>query len=162
MLRVAIARAQIRPCFQDFVEGSAAHPSVATQELVHGIDSVNWIAHGCDDFAARNVGLDKLAGAGFEKRAGTYLHDFSFTGRVAKVIRVPTDFLLVEVVEEVRILGPVGHVHGVTQRVVKPGRAGTRGPDSDNVGEPHKGIFHTNWACSASAYRRATARSSVD
>ena len=85
--------------------------------------------------------LDPLAGLRPEKHAGTNLDDFSIAGRVAKVVGVPLDSLVIEMLEEVRIFDARGHVHRVAQSVVEPGRAGARGADSDNVGEPHRPYF---------------------
>src|SRR5713101_6088703 len=107
-----------------------------TLELVHGIYSIYRIPNRREDFALRNVGLHTFGGLLSEKRARANLDDFSLTSRIAEVIGVPLDTFVVEVVEEVRVLGASGHVHRVPQHIVKPGRAGPRRANSDNVGEP--------------------------
>src|SRR5208282_1949460 len=99
------------------------------------------IAHRRDGFAVRNVSLDACWRLRMEKIRRRDFCDGTAAGRVAKVMRVPVDALVVERTEKLRLLDAVGHVHRVAQRVVEPGRTSARRPDSDNVGEPHLPYF---------------------
>src|SRR5260370_42697733 len=130
--------------FDGLVQGSTADPSEAPQEFVHRIDSIDRVAHGCDNFAFWNVQLDLLTGVRSEKNGRTNLDDWPVTTSITKMARVPLDSLVLESLEEMRILDVGGHIPGFAPPVVLPGQSRAPGPDSNNAGEPHRPYYISN------------------
>ncbi len=62
--------------------------------------------------------------------------DFAIAGRVAKMMRVPVDALVVERVEELRLLDAVGQIDAAFEHAMQPGGAGAAGTSADNFGQP--------------------------
>src|SRR5271156_4331700 len=60
--RVTIGASEIGRRFDCLLERSTSYSAVVTLELVHGIHSIDGVAHGRDDLAIWNVQLDALAG----------------------------------------------------------------------------------------------------
>src|SRR5277367_341035 len=131
---IAIAAAEIGPRFQDLVEG-AVRPREMQHELVRGKCMIDRIAQRRDDAAIRNVSFDARGRIRMEK-VRTNFSDLPLAGRVAKMSRVPVDALVVEGVEELRLLDAVGQIDVTLEHTMQPGGAGTPGTSADNFWQP--------------------------
>ena len=131
---VAIAAAEIGARFQDLVEG-ALRPREMQHELVRGKRMIDRIAQRRDDAAIRNVSLDARGRIRMEK-VRTNFSDLPLAGRVAKMSRVPVDALVVEGVEELRLLDAVRQIDVTLEHAMQPGGAGAAGTSADNFWQP--------------------------
>src|SRR5271156_4324160 len=93
------------------------------------------IAQRRDDAAVGNMNLDPRRRERMEK-VRTDFRDFALAGRVAKVMRVPVDALVVERVEKLRLLDAVGQVDAVLEHAMQPCGAGATGSSANNRRQP--------------------------
>src|ERR1700735_1443824 len=85
---------------------------------------LDGVAQGGDDAAIRNVSLDPIGRERLEE-IRTYLGDLTIAGGIAKMMRVPIDALVVERVEELRLLNAVRQIDAALEHAMQPGGAGT-------------------------------------
>ncbi len=131
MRRVTIATAEIGARLQHLVERTA-RPREMKNQLVRRERMIDGIAQRGDDAAIRNVSLD-AAGRERMKKIRTDLRDFASASRVAKMIRVPVDALVVERVEELSLLHTVGQIDAALEHAMQPGGAGAAGAGADDL-----------------------------
>src|SRR5271156_1389118 len=131
---VAITAAQIGARFQHLVEG-ALRPREMDDELVRRKRMIDRIAQRGDDAAIRNVSLDACRRIRM-KKVRTDFSDLPLAGRVAKMTRVPVDALVVEGVEELRLLDAVRQIDVTLEHAMQPGGAGAAGTSADNFWQP--------------------------
>src|SRR5271155_1995295 len=105
---------------------------VVTPEFVGGVDALDGIAKGADDFASRNMPGDALGGYG-EAEVGIDLANWTHAVGVAKMIRVPLDTFRVVGGEKIGLLDSRGQIDAALQHFVQPGGTGAAGANADEI-----------------------------